>query len=136
MKPHCVLDCSAAMAWLFADERDTWSDALLDGVAREGAVVPQLWLHEVANVLAVATRRSRLTRAEATHAAELLRSLPLTIRSLGPDDLPALLELALDCGLSAYDATYLLTAAREGLALATKDEKLQGAARRRGIPVV
>jgi predicted nucleic acid-binding protein len=136
MSGVCVLDCSAAIAWLFDDEREPWSEALLKAVASEGAVVPQLWFYEVANVLAVATRRSRLTAADASHATELLRSLPLQVRPAAAEELPLALELALETGLSAYDAVYLLTAMREGLPLATKDVRLRTAATERGIPLV
>lgn len=72
MSPVCVLDCSEAMSWLFADEPDARSDALLESVAPKGAVVPQLWLLEVANVLAVAVRKSRLLAPDAVRAAEEL----------------------------------------------------------------
>ncbi|MCU0291220.1 MAG: type II toxin-antitoxin system VapC family toxin [Thermoanaerobaculaceae bacterium] len=136
MSPACVLDCSAAMSWFFSDERDAWSDALLDRVVRGGAVVPQLWLLEVANVLAVAVRRARMLAPDAVRAAELLRGLPLTVRSLGLEDIEGVLSLARDCGLSAYDATYLLTASREGLPLASRDERLREAAAGRGVPTI
>lgn len=136
MSAVCVLDCSEAMSWLFADERDARSDALLESVAHNGAVVPQLWLLEVANVLAVAVRKSRVLAPDAVRAAELLRGLPLTVRSLGLEDIEGVLSLARDCGLSAYDAAYLLIASREGLPLASRDERLREAAARRGVPTI
>lgn len=136
MSPVCVLDCSEAVSWLFADERDARSDALLESVAHNGAVVPQLWLLEVANVLAVAVRKSRMRVPDAVRAAELLRGLPLTVRALGLEDLESVLTLAHDCGLSAYDAAYLLVASREGLPLASRDERLRAAAVRRGLPTI
>lgn len=131
-----VLDCSAAMSWLFADERDGWSEELLEKVAQDGAVVPQLWLLEVADVLAVAVRRARMSSADAVRAAELLRSLPLSVSSFGLEDIPSVLSLAQDRGLSAYDAAYLLTASREGLPLASRDERLRQASKAQGVPTI
>lgn len=136
MSGTLVLDCSAAMSWLFADGRDGWSEELLEKVAQDGAVVPQLWLLEVASVLAVAVRRARMSSADAVRAAELLRSLPLSVSSFGLEGIPGVLSLAQDCGLSAYDAAYLLTASRQGLPLASRDEWLKQAARAQGVPTI
>jgi len=38
--------------------------------------------------------------------------------------------------LTAYDSAYLVLAQREGLPLATSDEKLQAAAQAAGVPLV
>lgn len=43
------------------------------------------------------------------------------------------LKLALDTGLTAYDASYLYLAQTLGIPLATFDRKLRAAARARGI---
>jgi predicted nucleic acid-binding protein len=52
------------------------------------------------------------------------------------DALGPVLNLARAQGLSAYDATYLELAMREGLALATQDDDLRAAAGRVGVELV
>lgn len=66
MSSQFVLDASVAMAWLFRDEATLETTALLDRLAADSAVVPTLWFIEVTNVLAVAERRGKLTRAQST----------------------------------------------------------------------
>ena len=55
-----VLDSSATLAWIFADETTAAIRVLFDRVADTGAFVPALWRLEVANSLTVAVRRKRI----------------------------------------------------------------------------
>ncbi|NCF32436.1 MAG: hypothetical protein GWP50_02565, partial [Proteobacteria bacterium] len=48
--PAMVLDCSVTMAWLFMDEANKRTDTLLTLAIEQGALVPNLWHLEVANV--------------------------------------------------------------------------------------
>ena len=128
-----VLDCSVAMAWCFSDESDAYSEAVLDGLADNEALVPSLWPLEVGNVLLVAERRRRLTAAHTTRFLELLSALPITIDKETPEyALGRILSLAREHSLSSYDATYLELAMRAGLPLATRDARLIKAAKRSG----
>jgi predicted nucleic acid-binding protein len=84
-----------------------------------------LWSLEVANVLVVAERRKRLTEAQMIRAVALLQALPIDVdEATAQRALGATLTLAREHSLSAYDAAYLELAMREGLFLATVDEKL------------
>ena len=133
-----VLDCSVTMGWCFIDEASTYGDRVLDFLQTNGAgaVVPQLWSLEVANVLLVGERRGRLTTAQTTRAVTLLHSLPIVV-----DDLTArqgmglILALGRECSLSSYDAAYLELAMREGLPLATTDNRLFNAAKSCGVAI-
>ena len=58
-----VLDASTTLAWYFDDETTLETDAVLEQVARAGAVVPSLWRLEVANAFQMALRRNRITRS-------------------------------------------------------------------------
>lgn len=58
-----VLDCSVAMAWCFEDEITEYSEAIFDSLAESKAVVPSLWLLEVANVLLLAQRKKELAKS-------------------------------------------------------------------------
>jgi hypothetical protein len=59
-----VLDCSIAVSWCFEDEASEISDALLERVRDEGALVPSLWHLELGNVLIQAERRGRVMSAD------------------------------------------------------------------------
>ena len=78
-----VLDASIALAWCFADEATPATDALLDRLADEEAAAPALWRLEVANALAMAERRGRLSVAGLTRSVSLLQRLAVSIDSEG-----------------------------------------------------
>jgi predicted nucleic acid-binding protein len=124
------------MTWCFGDETNHYSEAVLQDLADTGAVVPSIWLLEMANVLLVAERRKRISKAQSRRFVELLQTLPIAV-----DDVSAarawdgLLSLAREQQLSAYDAAYLELAMREGLPIATLDAALRKAAKRCGVAV-
>jgi predicted nucleic acid-binding protein len=111
-----VLDCSVAVTWCFEDETTPETDALLERVKNEGAMVPMLWQLEMGNVLLQAERRGRITRADVARRLELIGTLPITT-----DDetsfraLRDVLALARTENLTTYDAAYLELAMRRGL---------------------
>jgi predicted nucleic acid-binding protein len=59
-----VVDASVALAWALPDESSAYADAVLGIVERDGLRVPELWAREVANGLAVAYLRKRITSAD------------------------------------------------------------------------
>jgi predicted nucleic acid-binding protein len=59
-----VVDASIALAWGLPDESSAYADAVLTTVERDGLRVPDLWPREIANGLAVAYRRRRITWAD------------------------------------------------------------------------
>lgn len=131
-----VLDCSVAMSWCFEDEVSVYADLVLDALKDTEAVVPSLWPLEVANVLSVAERRSRLSESQMTRAITLFQALPIRVDTLTAQQaLGSTLSLARKHGLSAYDAAYLEVAMREGLPLATADKQLLKVVKACGITV-
>lgn len=129
-----VLDCSVTMAWCFEDETDAFTEAVLDTVVAEGAVVPGLWPLEVINVLLVGERKKRLTEAQAAQFLNRLLALPIEIEGSVRNETWARLQvLGRNHGLTAYDAAYLELAARRGLVLATADGALRKAATAVGV---
>lgn len=133
-----VLDCSMTMAWLFEDEKTKKSEVLLTHLSEDySARVPALWAWEVSNVLLVAQRRKRITRAQASGFLSMLQVLPIRMDEkalhLAHD---ATYELALEQDLTAYDAAYLEIALRRQLPIATLDKKLNAAAKELGLTVV
>lgn len=125
-----VLDNSVVVAWALGEDNQPAED-VIDLLIQNEARVPMVWPLEFANVLVVAERRKRLTQADVARVREIVLSLPIHVV---PDTqtriLTTVMGLARSQGLSAYDATYLDLAMREGLPLATLDKQLQEAARR------
>jgi predicted nucleic acid-binding protein len=129
-----VLDASATLAWCFEDERTTPAASVLERLRDQEALVPPLWLLELANGLVVAERRGRITRAESTRFLGLVGELPIRIDQTSTLDLASsVMDLARQYDLSAYDAAYLELALRLGQPLATIDERLRSAADRAGV---
>ncbi|HEV2715576.1 MAG TPA: type II toxin-antitoxin system VapC family toxin [Terriglobales bacterium] len=133
-----VLDASIALAW-FLDQpiapiASKARQALIDG---SRAIVPALWLFEIANGFAVAERRALITEPEANQSLLELDQLLVQAIDISNEMIlaPRLLTLARAFRLSAYDAAYLETAQREGLPLATLDQPLRSAAVRAGVAV-
>ncbi len=132
-----VLDCSVTMAWIFDDEDDAYAAAVRDRLGADVALVPSIWPLEVGNVLVVAERRKRLSRAEALRFLEVLRQLPVQV-----DATPTLVtvdgafQIAHETGSSLYHAAYLDLAATHGVPLATRDVALGKAARRLGVEIL
>ena len=60
-----VLDSSATLPWIYAEETTNSERHIFDIVAEDGAVVPAIWRLEVANSLTVAARRTMFTPAKA-----------------------------------------------------------------------
>lgn len=124
-----ILDCSVTMAWCFSDESDPRALNMLNSLATREALVPGHWPLEVANVLAGAERKKRITAERIARFIDILGTLPIVIddqtatKSLGDT-----LRLARTHQLTAYDAAYLELAMRTGCPLASLDGSLNGTA--------
>lgn len=130
-----VLDCSATLPWVFADEATPGADRLLANLAAGArAWVPSLWHLELGNVLLGARRRARIDQAGIESFLAQLSAFDIVV-----DDETVgrawqkTLDLALQHSLSTYDAAYLEVAMRRGLPLATLDRELAAAARSCGV---
>ncbi len=131
-----VLDCSATMAWCFADESSRATNDLLDSLSADGrAYTPTVWSLEVTNVLLVSERRERISARDSSRFLILLWTLPIfPDLEMTPPILQRILDIARNQQISAYDASYLELALRRGLALATLDNKLKILAEKLDIP--
>lgn len=132
-----VLDCSAAIAFLFEDEASPAADALLDRLQEDKAAVPALWRLELGNVLAGAERAGRISEPQLTAYLEIVRELPI-VTDTATDEraLREVLALARKEGLTTYDAAYLELSLRLNVPLATKDVPLVSAAQRLGVDII
>jgi predicted nucleic acid-binding protein len=120
-----VLDNTVTMAWCFSDESTDFTKTLLNRLSNltDRAVVPALWLYEVANVVELAVRK--------------LADLPVEVEN--PDQRQVFVSvrtLASQYQLTAYDAAYLELAIRHKLPLASLDKALSRAALAAGVNTV
>ena len=130
-----VIDNSVVMSWCFEGEGDPYAEAVLESLADGEAFVPGIWALELGNVLLVAERKKRLTRASAVRFLELVIGLPLTVEQEMPRrTLREIVSLARDQKLSTYDASYLDLAMRLGLPISTLDASIRKSAGRLRIP--
>lgn len=98
------------------------------------ALVPVTWGLEVSNVIARAEVKELVTEARSEAFLEMLEGVDIVADAATfSHALSDTVHLARRYRLSAYDASYLELALREGLPLATLDEDLQKAAKRAGV---
>jgi predicted nucleic acid-binding protein len=132
-----VVDASVALAWALPDESSAYADAVLAVVEQDGLRVPELWAREVANGLAVAYLRKRITSADEQAFLAALSHLRIEVEEV--DSASSVIRdgtaAAMRYGLTAYDAAYLDLASREKLTLATLDTAMRKAAEQSGITI-
>jgi predicted nucleic acid-binding protein len=129
-----VLDASAIVAFAYGEEMGVDLDAMYTAIKVRGAVVPQIWRLELANVLLVGCRRNRHTPADAQGILADLAALPIEVDQQTHQRAGAeILQLALKHELTSYDASYLELALRLRVPLATLDRKLMQASMREGV---
>lgn len=132
-----VLDASVTLGWCFGDEENAYAHRVLRRLADDSALVPEIWLLEVANGLLFAERRGRISAADVAQVHGALAALPIEFDDLTLERaLAAVLHLARAHRLSAYDAAYLELAMRQGLPLATQDGALRAAAENVQVPAL
>jgi predicted nucleic acid-binding protein len=137
MKPTLIIDCSMTMAWCFADEGTEETARIQDRLITEAAIVPAHWSLEVANVLAMAEKRKRISAADSTEFVKLLGELDIQV----DDETPArvfahVLPLSRSHLLTSYDAAYVDLALRRQLPLASLDDDLRRVATSLGVQVL
>jgi len=137
MSDAFVIDNSVVMTWCFQDEANSYADAILDKLSDATALVPTVWPMEVVNVLLVAERRQRLDPKDSVRFIALLAQLPIVVDQVSPqDNMGEILALGRATNLSSYDAYYLALAMRQGVTIATLDQKLIAAAHQMKVPLL
>lgn len=123
-RPRLVVDASVICALVYgeahADEAEAWLRA-------RALCAPHLIDMEVANTGLTKLRRGGVDPKSLATAIDWYAATDLERH---PVDVPAVLALAIDYGLSAYDASYLWLADSLGAPLATFDKQLGEAAKR------
>ncbi len=120
LRPALVVDCSCLAGFVFGEEWKEQARQQLDGRTLHA---PHLLHVELASVAVKKLRKGD------THASECLAEAATMEIELHPVDAPAVADLAMRYGLSAYDAAYLWLAAELKCPLATFDDKLAAVAK-------
>lgn len=132
-----VLDASATMAWVHADESTEAIEVVFAHLAANGAWVPALWKLEVANILELGVRRKRHVAAYRDATLADLAKLPILEDSETSEHAwGATIQLAEKHRLTTYDAAYLELALRRQLPLASLDQELRSAASAEGLELL
>ena len=138
--PAVVLDASVAAAWLLPDEASEASRSVYVRTRRGSLVLhaPELWLWECGGIIGAAVKRRRLTPEDALLTWSVLDAIRVRVElaAPAPAQVRAALVLALDHGVSLYDAAYLWLAKSLSLPLLTIDRPLARAARAAAVEVV
>ena len=132
-----VVDASIALSWALPDESSVYAEAVLAVAERDGVRVPELWAREVANGLAIAYRRKRMTSDDERVFLAALSRLNIRVEP-APSAANAIHDgaaAAMRYGLTAEDAAYVDLAAREGLRLATLDAAMRKAAQESQVAI-
>lgn len=129
-----VLDCSAVVPWLFEEDHEPFVDSLYREYrhGRVTAAAPLLLRSEVANVAWKKVRQGRARPEDAIRLIYDFSMLPIDYAASGHILEPAL-RIALDTGVTVYDAHYLAMARAKCAALASQDRRVVLAARELGI---
>ena len=129
-----IVDCSVAIAWLFDEQADAYTESALEALAGSFAVAPRWWAVEMLNVLLALERRGRLSSGRAVEALRLLQRLPIRLHESGAS-LFELHSLAMQHQLTSYDALCLDAALATGLPVASRDTGLIQAATDTGVGI-
>jgi predicted nucleic acid-binding protein len=136
-----VLDASIALAWAVDHPEPAGARQIRQSfLSGRLAIVPSLWVLEIANGLVQAERRGKLDLAEVERARNLYESMMSNYIEVQIDSpqsgLREIQEIARRYQLTAYDASYLFLALQHRLPLATLDSSLIAAAKQSGVAVL
>lgn len=136
-----VLDASVALAWSVDHPEPVAAKEIRQSFfSGRLAIVPSLWVLEIANGLVQAERRGKLDLADVERARILYENMMANYIEVQTDSLQGsfrgIQEIARKYRLTAYDASYLFLALQHRLPLATLDISLIGAAKHLGVVIL
>jgi predicted nucleic acid-binding protein len=131
-----VLHSSVVVAWYFEDVATAETDAVLDRVAEDGAVVPAHWRLDIGDAFQRAIQKNR---TDAIYRGSSLVELALLSVTIDDDTdtyaWSATLRIAELSSLPMHEAAYLELAHRRGLPLVTISAEMAKAAQQFGVLV-
>ncbi|MCU4119917.1 type II toxin-antitoxin system VapC family toxin [Variovorax sp. N23] len=132
-----VMDASVTAAWLLPDHANAHTRKLYAAIRRDEVEpqAPNAWQWECANILANGVRSGRIPSSAIEGLWSVLDAIRhrVELHELAPAQHKAVLAVAIDAGVSLYDAGYLWLARSLDLPLATLDEQLIQAAPSAGV---
>ena len=135
-----VLDASVTSAWLLPDHASVHTQRLYTRIRRHEVdpQAPNLWQWECGNLIASGVNNGRIPQTSVEGLWGVLEAIRhrVELHELAPAQHKAVLDVALDTGLSVYDAAYLWLAQSLKLPLATFDPAQITAAQKRGIALL
>jgi predicted nucleic acid-binding protein len=129
-----VVDASIAGAWLLPDESSIIAESALVRLESDEAIVPDLFPHEVLNLLLSAERRNRIDIEQLYGALHRLETFRL--QAVKSPDSNVVIHLSRKHKLSGYDAIYLAIAKQLQCPLATLDRQVAAAAETEGVETI
>ena len=121
IRDELVTDASAAVRMIFG-----LAPGLRGAIAKNHSIAPSNFPIECANALRKYVRANLLSPEQADSSLDDIMSLPITLVS-APNLARVSLATALELGLSAYDAAYVVVARGAGARLITADRRLAAA---------
>ena len=132
-----VMDASVTAAWLLPDQASEHTRRLYAAIRRDEVEpqAPNAWQWECASILANGVRSGRIPSSAVEGLWSVLDAIRhrVELHDLAPAQHKAVLAVAIDAGVSLYDAGYLWLARSLDLPLATFDEQLIQAAPQAGV---
>jgi len=131
------MDASVTSAWLLPDMASEHTRKLYAAIRRDEVEpqAPNAWQWECANILANGVRSGRIPSSAVEGLWSVLDAIRhrVELHDLAPAQHKAVLAVAIDAGVSQYDAGYLWLARSLDLPLATFDPQLIQAAPQAGV---
>ena len=132
-----VVDASAIVAMCLDERELLGDDQTFESLGEQELLVPAHWHAEVGNAFVTNIRRGRLTTARLGYAMENLGALQVATQSAPRiGEIEAIVNSAVEAGLTYYDELYVRLAGFRGLPLFSFDKQMRTAARQRGIFVL
>ncbi|BAJ50721.1 conserved hypothetical protein [Candidatus Caldarchaeum subterraneum] len=128
-----AIDASALACFLLKEEG--WRE--VGEALKEGALSPDLVLKEVSNAILKRFRRGEMSKEEVDAALQALSAL--TGRALKVEEetkyVEEAIKVAMDRGLTVFDAVYIVFSKGKNLRLMTADDRQAKAASEEGVEV-
>lgn len=132
-----VIDASATIALVMNEDSVAAPESIFLTLAKDAVITPSHWLAEIGNAFVSNVRRRRLDRRQFEFVTFKLETMnvrvepPPTLREMA-----IIAEMAIDLGLTYYDAAYVDKAHSFEASLFTFDEEMRNAAARLNIPLL
>lgn len=132
-----VVDASVMVAWLMNEPHMSLNDDIYDLLATERIIVPAHWPAEISNAMVVNIRRGRLSLDDQSAMLRRIATLDLDVQPHADSAaIDRTVRFAIQEGLTAYDAVYVMLARDTGSSLATVDREMRTSARRLDVALL